>query len=633
MGTNTLTLSGTNTYTGGTTVANGGLTLGSAAALPGGTILTLGPLASNAAGTVTLSVATSVSGLNIPDSNALATNFSGAWTIAGPGTLTIGAGGIATAVANTDSNRTWLSNAVQINAPVTLGASQTWTAASGTNPAGAPIACVAVHNALNLNGNTLTIAGGGYLSLYSTATGTSLMTGTGNSAVVINGGSVMSDYDGNGGSYIGIIYPSIPFTVNAGNLWSYYAGPGFGGNITINAGGTFSAGRCNTGSIKSTTSFAVNGGVLAPISDTWYQNVTESFGAVTVGGGESVYEVYSAYPTAANTDKATCSAFNLGTSHGAVVFYGNGLQLGSVAGTGSNNVDRNHLRRHPRDVRRQHLGQHHHAEHANHSLGHRLDERDMGQQLCHLRRHQRRHHRRAHADHRQLRHGCEHDRPRQRGQQLPLGHRGPHPVHHESRRQRDLQFLAHRRHRPGGGKQLHPRRQRRRDFVDHRQRRLGVRSGSRSALRPRPPPTRPPSTRWAAVNFGALATSEAYITVAADLSRPTRGSVATYTGGTLSINASLNATALTKSGPGMLVLDGPVTLSSGIVTVDNGTIQLAPGITLPSNAVVNLYGSTAGIAANGYVTGIPITNGSTTPAQNGTLDLNGNSQTVAGLGG
>ena len=54
VGTGTLTLSGTNTYSGNTTVANGSLTLGVAAALPSTTTLTLGSTTGNTGGTLNL---------------------------------------------------------------------------------------------------------------------------------------------------------------------------------------------------------------------------------------------------------------------------------------------------------------------------------------------------------------------------------------------------------------------------------------------------------------------------------------------------------------------------------------------------------------------------------------------------
>ena len=110
--------------------------------------------------------------------------------------------------------------------------------------------------------------------------------------------------------------------------------------------------------------------------------------------------------------------------------------------------------------------------------------------------------------------------------------------------------------------------------------------------------------------------------------------VPTYTAGKLTINAPITAGNLTKSGPGMLILTTTQNYT-GVTTIDAGTIQLSGAGQLPAGTTVNLYGATMGIAGNGtgYLTGFPTSNGATTLAQNGMLDLNGCNQTVAGLGG
>ena len=105
------------------------------------------------------------------------------------------------------------------------------------------------------------------------------------------------------------------------------------------------------------------------------------------------------------------------------------------------------------------------------------------------------------------------------------------------------------------------------------------------------------------VNFGPAGTSEAVITVAALCQTHSASSPPTYTGGSLAINASILASALTKSGPGILVLGGPVMFTGGssLLTIDNGTVQLGAGGQLAEHVTVDLYGSTVGIGANGYL--------------------------------
>ena len=95
--------------------------------------------------------------------------------------------------------------------------------------------------------------------------GTQYFTGTG--GLVINNGTFFEP--------AWVQFPNMPYTINAGNMYGWGSsvdgntGAGFGGSVTINAGGELDLIWQNGGSynqIASSTTFNLNGGYFLPIS-------------------------------------------------------------------------------------------------------------------------------------------------------------------------------------------------------------------------------------------------------------------------------------------------------------------------------------------------------------------------------
>jgi autotransporter-associated beta strand protein len=192
-GVNTVTLSGTNSWTGGTFIQQGTIVLGSSAGIPNGTALTLGTAATTTAGTLDMAgfsptvggLATAGTGVNtIGNSSTTAvstlTYAGGTSTFTGVIANTLGTGTQGTALTVSAGSLT-ITGANTYAGPTTVTGGQLTIGASGALPTGANV---------NITGGTLQLAPSTGL-----ATLTSLaIAGTGtfdisNNHVIINYGS------------------------------------------------------------------------------------------------------------------------------------------------------------------------------------------------------------------------------------------------------------------------------------------------------------------------------------------------------------------------------------------------------------------------------------------------------------
>ncbi|XRD76236.1 autotransporter-associated beta strand repeat-containing protein [Dyella marensis] len=262
LGAGTLTLSGVNTYTGGTTVGAGTLALGAGGALaPSGAVSLAAPGATldlSAAGAQSLANLSGVAGSSVAlGANALtlapAGSSSFAGTISGTGSVTINGSGTQTLTgANTYSGGTSILNgtlalgvggALAGGSALTLGAGGTFDISAGGNKTIGALA--GAGGTVNLGANTLSVGGSGGGSFDGVIQGTGGLTNTAN-ALVLNGVN----------TYTGLT------TVQGGSLTvgdAAHAGASIGGDVSVASGASLGGFGTVAGSVT-----VQNGGHLAP---------------------------------------------------------------------------------------------------------------------------------------------------------------------------------------------------------------------------------------------------------------------------------------------------------------------------------------------------------------------------------
>jgi fibronectin-binding autotransporter adhesin len=214
-------------------------------------------------GNMTLGSSMSVGGIVVNDTTPIVLNSDG-------NTLTLGSGGVT--INSTSGNPT-----VTLNAPLTLGAGQTWNTSS-TNP-------LTIGGNLAMGAN-LTLAGSGPINLSGTLSGTGGLTLTGSNAVILNGTA----------TYTGAT------TVNSGTLT--YSGSGSitsSSNLTVaavvgsaqafyNSAANSSFGTFNVGTIAGASgAFTQTAGIInANVGGAYVevgQNSINAYGSYTLAGG------------------------------------------------------------------------------------------------------------------------------------------------------------------------------------------------------------------------------------------------------------------------------------------------------------------------------------------------------------
>ncbi len=356
IGSGTLILTNTNTYSGTTTLRTGTLTVGNSSALGTGTLnMRSGTTLRAGAPGLTLANSMILGGTETLDTNGNALTLSGVVSDSGTGSLTkIGAGTLTLSNANTYSGGTILQNgmlAVGNNASLGTG---TLTIDDGTTlqagASGLTLAngvTLAGSDTLDTNSNSLTLSGviSGTGSLTEIGAGTLILTNTNtySGATTINVGTLALSSGGSISSSSGVTANgTFDITgVTSGTTISSLAGSGAvelgGNNLVITAGSTeFS------GVIGGSGGLEISGGTQTLSGVNTYTNVTQIDPGATLalkGNGSIGYSLYVAF-LPFSTSTFDISQTNAGASV-AGLYDPNGVgivSLGSKTLTITNNV-------------------------------------------------------------------------------------------------------------------------------------------------------------------------------------------------------------------------------------------------------------------------------------------------------
>ena len=193
---------------------------------------------------------------------------------------------------------------------------------------------------MTLGANVTLTINGGQINSHQNENST-LWSGGAGSTLVINGDAAINFNTNPTPRYSGI--GNIKTIFNCGELISTNNGNAqgvnpqmFGGaGVTVNAGGfidCYSNGVVNM--FNSSAAFTLNGGHFTPLDCTNPQTYTQTFGSLTVGGGEATYQINANETT--NVVTVSCPTFSRTTANGAtsgngtILFAAENLALGSA---------------------------------------------------------------------------------------------------------------------------------------------------------------------------------------------------------------------------------------------------------------------------------------------------------------